>query len=354
MLDTIHLSEFRLESGTVLREVPVAYQTWGTLNEAGDNAVVVCHALTGSTDVEAWWGGLLGPGRALDTDRYFVICPNVPGSPYGSVSPVTTDPDTGEPYGVDFPDVTIRDTVALHKMLLDRLGVQQVAFATGGSMGGMQVLEWAFYGDFVRALIPIAVGGRHSAWCIGWSEAQRQAIFTDPQWKEGRYDPDDPPRSGLATARMMAMVSYRSRPSFERRFGRKQMASDGNTLYAVESYLRYQGDKLVDRFDANCYVHLTYQMDTHDVARGRGPYEEVLQGIQQPALVIGIDTDVLYPLAEQQELVEHLPQAELAVLESTHGHDAFLIEVEALNGIIRAWDERHLSTPSAAGAQVCS
>ncbi|MFO8098057.1 MAG: homoserine O-acetyltransferase [Salinibacter sp.] len=336
------LPEFTLENGTTLQDVPVAYQTWGTLNAAGTNAVLVCHALTGDTDVTDWWDGLLGPGRALDPTEDFVVCLNVPGSPYGSVSPVTKHPGTGALYGPDFPDFTIRDTVRLHRRALEQLGVRRVACAIGGSMGGMQVLEWAFEttdrgAPFVQSLVPIAVGGRHTAWQIGWGEAQRQAITTDPKWRGGDYPPDDPPERGLATARMMAMVSYRSQPSFETRFGREVMSDKDDTPYAVESYLHHQGDKLLDRFDANCYVALTRQMDTHDVARGRGDYETVLSSIEQPALVVGIDSDVLYPLSEQEELVEHLPHATLEVMSSPHGHDAFLIELDVLSGQIAGW-----------------
>lgn len=330
------IPDFTLEDGTVLSDVPVAYQTWGALNEAGDNAIVVCHSLTSDTDAARWWGHFIGPGQALDTDQYFVVCANVIGSPYGAVSPLTLDPATGRPYGADFPQATIRDTVALHKQVLDRLGVRQVAFAIGGSMGGMQALEWAFYGDFVRGIVPIGVGGRHSAWCIGWSESQRQAIYADPRWQEGRYDPADPPSAGLATARMIAMITYRSFGSFQTRFGREK-AEEDDAVFRVESYLRYQGEKLVQRFDANCYIHLTKQMDSHDVARGRGAYVDVLRQIEQHALVVGIDTDILYPLAEQRELARHLPNGELAVLAAPHGHDAFLIEIETLSDIVRSW-----------------
>jgi homoserine O-acetyltransferase len=336
MSETHVFDEHTLESGKRLRRVPVAYHTWGALNEARDNVIVVGHALTGSSDAADWWDGLIGPGRALDTDRFFVICPNVLASPYGSASPLTANPDTGEPYGPDFPRVTIRDTVRLHRRLLDRLGVRRVVLATGGSMGGMQALEWAFEGDdFVEAIAPIAVNGRHAAWQIGWSEAQRQALYADSKWQGGNYE-DDPPRAGLAAARMAAMVSYRSRASFEERFGRGRTNGEDSS-YAVESYLRYQGEKLVGRFDANCYVRLTQQMDSHDVARGRGEYADVLRSIRQPALVVGIDTDVLYPLDEQRALAEHLPNATLEVLRSPHGHDAFLIETETLNVMMRAW-----------------
>jgi homoserine O-acetyltransferase len=342
MSQILRISTFPLENGTTLQDVPVAYQTWGTLNDAADNAVLVCHALTGGTEVDEWWGGLLGPGRALDPTEDFVICLNVPGSPYGSVSPVTTNPDTGVPYGPDFPAFTTRDTVRLHRRALERLGVRQAACAIGGSMGGMHVLEWAFETTddgvpFVQTLVPIAVGGRHTAWQIGWSEAQRQAIYADPRWRDGRYSPDDPPAQGLATARMMAMVSYRSPPSFEERFGRDVMPERDGAPYAVESYLQYQGEKLADRFDANCYVTLTEQMDTHDVARDRGAYEAVLQAIEQPSLVVGINSDVLYPLSEQRALAEHLPQSTLEVLEAPHGHDSFLIELDALNDLVASW-----------------
>ncbi len=336
----LRVPEFRFEDGTRLRDVPIAYRSWGELNAAGDNAVLVCHALTGDTAVDEWWPGLLGAERALDTDRYFVICANVIGSPYGTVSPLSMNPESGERYGPDFPVPTLRDTVALHKLLLEALGVRQVAFAIGGSLGGMQVLEWAFYGDFVRALVPIGVGGRHSAWCIAWSEAQREAIRHDPAWSQGRYPESGGPASGLAIARMIAMISYRSFESFGQRFGRTLNVAGHPAFYAMESYLRYQGEKLVGRFDANCYIRLTQLMDTHDVARGRGEYHAVLGSIQQPALVIGIDSDLLYPLSEQRELAEHLPRAELAILEAAHGHDSFLIEVDAINDMVREWRQR--------------
>lgn len=351
MAKTLTIPTFTLERGPTLRDVPVAYQSWGTLNAAGTNAVVVGHALTGDTDVADWWEGLLGADCALDPTEDFVVCLNVPGSPYGSVSPLTGPPASGTRYGADFPPFTIRDTVRLHRRALTQLGVRRVRCAVGGSMGGMQVLEWAFEttddgAPFVQALAPIAVGGRHTAWQIGWSEAQRQAIYADAKWQDGAYAPDDPPREGLAAARMMAMMSYRSQPSFHERFGREVMTDRDEAPYAAESYLRYQGEKLTGRFDANCYVALTKQMDTHDVARGRGAYEAVLRSIEQPALVVGIDSDVLYPLSEQRELAAHLPRATLEVLEAPHGHDAFLIEREALNRRIATWRRTALSVPT--------
>ena len=330
-------ASFTLESGVVLSQAPVAYRVWGRLNERGDNAILVCHALTGDTDVEAWWPGLIGPGLALDTDRFFVVCANVIGSPYGTVSPVTVSPETGQPYGGSFPIPTIRDTIALHRALLDRIGVRQLALVIGGSLGGMQTLEWAIQGSFVRAIVPIGVGGRHSAWCIAWSEAQRQAIYRDPRWNEGNYSQSNAPTNGLGIARMIAMISYRSFGSFQTRFGRQ--SADGSTehTFEVESYLHHQANKLVGRFDAACYVRLTQKMDTHDISRGRGDYLDVLRRIEQPALVIGVDTDLLYPLAEQRELADALPRGRLAAITAPHGHDAFLIEHQTVNQLVTEW-----------------
>ena len=331
-----HLERFELESGRVLHQVPVAYRTWGELNARGDNAIVICHALTGNTDADEWWGELLGPGQAIDTHRYFVVCANVIASPYGTVSPLTINPQTGKAYGAAFPVTTVRDCVALHRRLLEQLGVTRVAFAIGGSLGGMQVLEWAFHTDFVQGLVPIAVGGRHSAWCIAWSEAQRHAIRSDPRWRGGQYVPDAPPAEGLAVARMMAMISYRSFEEFSERFGRER-SDDG---FHAETYLRHQGQKLVERFDANCYLRLTEIMDTHDVSRGRGDYVEVLRGIELPTLVVGVTTDILYPLSEQRELEACLPNAELAVIDANQGHDAFLIAQDQLGEQVAGWRAR--------------
>ena len=337
MSKVVTIPSFTLESGAELRDVPVAYDTWGKLNPSGTNAVVVGHSLTSDTNAAAWWEGCIGPSAALDTDRYFVVCPNVIGSPYGTVSPISVNPKTGLRYGPDLPQATVRDTVALHKVLLDSLGVRSVAFAIGGSMGGMQVLEWAFFGDYVRGLIPIGVGGEHSAWCIAWSEAQREAIIRDPAWQGGRYGMDEQPSNGLAVARMMAMISYRSAFSFHSRFRRTRRNGLAGSMFNVSSYLHHHGDKLVGRFDANCYVYLTRLMDTHDVARGRGTYEQVLASIKQPTLVIGIESDLLYTLQEQQELSSCIPNATLAVMKGAHGHDTFLIEVDALADLIREW-----------------
>ena len=321
--------DFALECGQTLDGIEIAYRTWGNLDAARGNAILVCHALTGSADVDNWWPGLFGKARVLDPDSRFVICSNVLGGCYGTTGPSSTEPSRRAPYASRFPRITIRDMVALQARLLDELGVERLLLVMGASLGGMQVLEWAAcFPGRVGAMAPIGVGGRHSAWCIGISEAQRQAIYADPGWQDGDYPPDAGPSRGLATARMMAMCSYRSWENFATRFGR------GTTepgAFEVESYLRYQGDKLVQRFDANSYVRLTEAMDSHDVSRGRGDYEQVLSGLDVPALVVSVSSDVLYPPVEQRVLAEHLPQARYRVLESPHGHDGFLIDTNDLD-----------------------
>jgi homoserine O-acetyltransferase len=333
---------FRLDSGERLPSVTVAYRTWGRLGEDGANAVLVCHALTGSPDVAAWWGPLLGAGRALDPARDFVVCSNVLGSCYGTTGPAARRPGSSARWGADFPEITVRDMVRVQARLLEALGVKRLRLVIGGSLGGMQVLEWALvYPDRVDAIAPMAVSPRHSAWCIGVSEAQRQAIYADPRWRGGRYPEDDPPSAGLAAARAIAMLSYRSRESLEARFSRAQ--SDG--VYSVESWLRHHGRALVDRFDANAYVTLTMAMDAHDVGRGRGGWREALAAVRVPALVVSIDSDVLYPPVEQEELAAGLPLGRLATLRSPHGHDAFLIEAAAVNALVAEF-RKEASAPS--------
>ncbi|KAI8900963.1 homoserine O-acetyltransferase [Globomyces pollinis-pini] len=372
-----HLPSFTLESGKVLSNVPVAYKTWGTLNADGSNVLVLCHALSGSCDAEDWWGPLFGNGKTFDPSLFFIFCGNVIGSPYGTVSPLSIDPNTDKPYGPHFPLSTVRDDVRLHKQILDLLGVQKIKYCIGGSMGGMQVLEWSFFGPtYVEHIVPIATSGRHSAWCISWGEAQRQSIYSDPKYANGDYQMSDPPVSGLSAARMTALLTYRSRNSFESRFGRKVMPktalevdsttsfdevhhnegnkyrilrknpSDNNvqestelSVYSAQSYLRYQGDKFINRFDANCYIAITRKLDTHDISRDRGDYKTVLASIQQPTLVIGIATDGLFTAEEQLELGAGIPNAQVVIIESGEGHDGFLLEFAQmrtlLNGFIR-------------------
>jgi len=354
-----------MELGRHLALVDVTYETYGTLNAEGTNAILICHALTGnahaaglappaqrsspsqtgaSSAQPGWWDGVIGPGKAFDTEKYFVVCSNFLGSCYGTTGPASKNPKTGKPYRLNFPQMTVRDMVRVQHELLRHLGVQRLVTISGGSLGGMQVLEWALmYPEMVDSIIPIGTASRHSAWCIGLNEASRLAIFDDPEWKDGNYSAQ--PAKGLALARMIAIISYRSRPSFENRFGRKQslpqsphiwtkLSGENGQLFDVQQYLRYQGKKLVDRFDAATYIYITRAMDLHYVTRGRGELEEVLGSIKASTLCVGISSDVLYPVEEQKELASLIPSAEYGELDSPHGHDAFLIEFDQLNHLI--------------------
>ncbi len=352
-----------LERGGTLAPVDLAFETYGRPNAAGDNAVLVAHALTGSAhaagthddeQVPGWWDPLIGPGKAIDTDRFFVVSINVLGGCYGSTGPSSPRPDGEAPWGPDFPRYTMRDVVRAQKRLLERLGVTRLAAVVGGSMGGMQVLEWAaMEPDFVGAIVPIASCARHSAWAIGLNAVARRAITADPAWNGGRYPRSAQPEAGLGLARAIAMLSYRSFDSLEAKFGRERVeaarsgeveddAGRSDVLarmlsvgFEIESYLEYQGVKLSQRFDANTYLYLTRAMDDHDLTEGRGPLREVLGGMTMPALVVGIDSDVLYPEAEQRDIAERLPNARYATLRSPHGHDAFLIEFPQLAAHLR-------------------
>ena len=338
----------RLELGGVLEHVTVAFETYGELNREGDNAILLEHALTGSAhaagvqgglqgergEVPGWWDPLIGPGKPIDTARYFIVCSNVLGGCYGTTGPSSANPATGEPYGLTFPRYTVRDMVEVQRRLLDRLGVCTLHAVVGGSMGGMQVLEWAAtHPERVRRIVPIAIGARHSAWAIGLNEVARRAITADPAWRGGRYDPRTPPETGLGLARAVAMLSYRSVDSLEAKFGRDRVSASRELLahsFEIESYLAYQGVKLVKRFDANTYLYLTRAMDDYDLAEGRGRLADVLTRLKMPALVMGIDSDVLYPEAEAKALAKGLPNASYARITSPHGHDAFLIEFPQL------------------------
>ena len=330
-----------LECGTFLDRVTVAYRTWGQLSVSGDNAVVVCHALTGSADADLWWGDLIGPGKALDPGRDFIVCSNVLGSCYGTTGPTSPRSDDVTDWGPDFPPISVRDMVQVQRLLLDALGVRRIRLVIGGSLGGMQALEWAVSDPRVASTVTIAATARHSAWCIAQSEAQRAAIAADPRWCGGRYRPENPPASGLAAARMMAMCSYRTPASFEDRFGR---AAQPNGDFHISDWLHHHGGALVDRFDANSYVTLTRAMDRHDVGRGRGGVERALESISFPVLVVSVDSDGLYPPTEQQELARLIPGAELHTLHSPHGHDGFLIEVEDLEARVRCFRDAVEST----------
>lgn len=329
----------KLQYGGVLEHVAVAYETYGELNARADNAVLICHALTGSAhaagthgseQLPGWWDPLIGPGKAIDTRRHFVVCSNVLGGCYGTTGPSSIDPKSGTAYRLGFPRYTIRDMVEVQRRLIDRLGIESLKLVTGGSMGGMQVLEWAaIYPERVRGMLPIAVGARHSAWAIGLNEVARRAITSDPAWQGGDYPFDRQPEVGLGLARAIAMLSYRSMGSLDDKFGRDRAGVGDDLLgvsFEIESYLRYQGVKLVERFDANTYLYITRAMDDYDLGEGRGRLKDVVPRITVPALVLGISSDVLYPEAEPRELSRLLPNASYACINSPHGHDAFLIE----------------------------
>lgn len=321
-----------LESGVVLPHVTVGYHAWGTLNAARDNVVVVCHALTGSSDVVSWWPGFIGEGRALDPTRDFIVCSNVIGSCYGTTGPGTPEWDAA--FGADpsAPAITIRDQVEVQRRWLRALDVRGIRLVIGGSMGGMQALEWALAEpDLVRTIGVLAAPARHYAWALALSAAQRRAIMADATW------PDGDAADGLAVARMVAMISYRSAASMDARFNRSSDPSGG---FAVAGWLDRHGQRLVERFNARTYVALSHALDSHDVGRGRGDMATALRAIHQPAFVLGITTDVLYPPHEMQALADGLPDARLSWLDSPYGHDAFLIELEEVSERIRAFREQ--------------
>ncbi len=339
---------FALEGGGFLPPITLAYETWGELDAAGTNAVLVCHALTGDSHAAGpigpghptagWWDPVIGPGRALDTDRLFVVCANVVGGCQGTTGPASPHPSDGDPYGSRFPVVSVRDMVRSQAVLADHLGVTAWLSVIGGSMGGMQVLEWGvMFPDRVRSLIPIATTGAASAQQIAYGTVGRKAIALDPKWRGGDYygaAAGDGPHEGLAIARALAQITYRSDDVFTDRFGREPVESlDGFSMwqrFEVERYLEYHGDKLVRRFDANTYLLLSKAMDLHDIGRGRGGVDTALRRVDAPTLVMGINSDTLYWPPQQLRLVEALRaygvRADYAVIDSPHGHDAFLLE----------------------------
>jgi homoserine O-acetyltransferase/O-succinyltransferase len=353
---------FALEGGGLLRGVTLAYETWGTLAPAADNAVLVCHALTGDSHAAGgldpghptpgWWGDVIGPGRAIDTDRWFVVCVNVLGGCQGTTGPASPHPDDGRPWASRFPVVTIRDMVRTQAAVADHLGIDRWALVAGGSMGGMQVLEWGvMYPDRVGALLPIATAAAASAQQIGWWSSGRRTISMDPGWRGGEYydaAPGEGPHEGLATARMVSMMTFRSDDVFSARFGREVVEPvEGFSLwqrFQVERYLEYQGHKLVRRFDANSYLLLTKAMDLHDLGRGRGGMAGAFARVRAPLLSVGVGSDILYPPHQSREIVELATAAGLdatfAELDSPHGHDAFLIESDQLGAMIRAFIDR--------------
>jgi homoserine O-acetyltransferase/O-succinyltransferase len=332
---------FRLERGGVLPGVRVAYETWGTLDGDGGNAVLVEHALTGDSHVVGppgpghptggWWEGLIGPGRALDTDRFFVVCANVLGGCQGTTGPSSSAPDDGR-WGSRFPEVTVGDQVRVEAALADALGIDRWACVVGGSMGGMRALEWAVaLPERVATLFFLASGAVATADQIGTQTTQQAAIRADPRWAGGDYPLADPPLDGLGIARRVAHLTYRSAFELGERFGH-EVQDDGR--FAVASYLDHHADKLGRRFDAGSYVVLTETMNSWDVGRGRGGVEAALARVTARALVAGVDSDRLYPLEQQQQVADALG-VPLHVIGSPYGHDGFLIEVDAVGELLK-------------------
>jgi homoserine O-acetyltransferase/O-succinyltransferase len=341
----------RLELGGELPGYRLAYRTWGSLSSRADNAIVVCHALTGSADADEWWKALFGVGKALDPERDFIVCSNVLGGCYGSTGPTSLDRH-GRRYGSAFPKLTIRDQVQAQMRLADALGVRQIRLVLGGSMGGLQALEWALLDSGrVQSLAVVAASACHSAWCLSWSEAQRLALRADANFCDGNYSSEDAPAAGLGAARAIAMMTYRSPIALERRYGREDSATVfGNRAqapedFATRAWLRHHADRFVMRFDANTYLTLLGAMDTHDVGRGRGGVSAALKRISQPALIVSISSDGLYPPSEQRAMHDALPDATLVQIESIHGHDGFLIDAASLEPHVTRFSSRVIASP---------
>jgi homoserine O-acetyltransferase len=336
-----------LDSGGTLSPVQIAYQTYGALNAARSNAILVCHALTGDQHVAnehpvtgkpGWWSLMVGPGRPIDTDRYFVICSNLLGGCMGSTGPASINPQTGKPYALDLPVITVRDMVRAQAMLLDHLGIETLFAATGGSMGGMQVLQWAAsFPDRLFAAIPIATGSRHSSQNIAFHEVGRQAIMADPDWRGGRYlEEGKNPHKGLAVARMAAHITYLSDEALHRKFGRSLQDREALTFgfdadFQIESYLRHQGMTFVDRFDANSYLYMTRAMDYFDLALDYdGKLAKAFAGCHTRFCCVSFTSDWLFPTAENRTIVHALNAAGANVsfveVETDRGHDAFLLD----------------------------
>lgn len=355
-IKTFTFDSLKLDCGETLAPVTLAYHTYGKLENDKSNAVFIFHALTGDAQpagytcggARGWWDPLIGPGKVFDTNRYFVVCSNVLGGCYGSTGPASLNPDTGKPYGIKFPIVTIRDMVRAQCRLLDHLGISRLKLAAGGSMGGMQALEWGVtYPERVEKLIAVGTPGRLSPQAIAYNEVGRQAIMLDPYWRLGNYYGREVPAAGLNIARMVGTITYRSEESLQLKFGRSFANRNGRLenpyvkltdRFDVESYLQYQGSALVKRFDPNTYIYLTKAMDLHDVGRGYPSYEHALGRIEIPSLFVGISTDILFPAFQQQELVEIINrqggQAQYREILSPHGHDAFLMEFDLVEPLL--------------------
>jgi homoserine O-acetyltransferase len=323
--------KFELESGGYLSGFQLKYSTAGTLNKDRSNVIWITHALTGSSDALDWWKGLFGPGAAFDLNKYFVICANGLGGCYGSTGPLSINPETGKTYYHSFPLLTHRDSVRAFDLLREYLDLPSIHTLIGGSLGGQQVLEWAILKPgLIKNIVPIACNAWHSPWGIAFNEAQRMAIAADPTWKENsaRAGVD-----GMKAARAIAMISYRTYSIYNNTQGETESKKIDD--FRAASYQRYQGDKLANRFNAFTYWIFSKAMDNHNVARGRQATEAVLSKIKSNTLVVGIESDILFPISEQQYLAKHIPNAQLAEIKSDYGHDGFLVEFDQLNVILQ-------------------
>lgn len=351
----VRFDSLLLDCGATLTPIDVAYETYGELNAARSNAILILHAFSGDAHAAGvshndgkpgWWDNMIGPGRAFDTTQYFVICSNVLGGCKGTTGPACVNPATGLPYGMTFPVISISDMVRLQKKLVNHLGVERLLAVAGGSMGGMQVLEWAVaYPEAVACAIPIATTSRHSAQQIAFNEVGRQAIMADPDWCEGNYYDKKPPARGLSVARMVGHITYMSddsmREKFGRRFRQQEPLPDFSSVFEVESYLRYRGSQFVDRFDANSYLYITKAMDLFDVTNGHGSLAAALEHAKSRFLVISFTSDWLYPTYQSLEIVSALRGRNRDVafceLQTNYGHDAFLVDVVEQTELIRGF-----------------
>jgi len=331
-----------LDCGIALSPVDVAYETYGDLNAQKSNAILIEHAFSGDAHAAGeggWWSNMIGPGKGFDTDRYFVICSNVIGGCRGTTGPGSVNPATGCPWAMSFPPITISDMVRLQKKLIHHLGIERLLAVAGGSMGGMQALEWAVtYPDSVLAALPIATTARHSAQQIAFNEVGRQAIMADPDWNEGNYYNSRPPARGLAVARMVGHITYMSDASMRQKFGRR--LRPGENKFEVESYLHYRGSQFVERFDANSYLYITRAMDSYDLTQ-RGSLPKLFENLGTRFLVLSFTSDWLYPAYQSLEIVSALRSRNCDVaycnLNSQYGHDAFLVEVNEQTDLVRGF-----------------
>ena len=333
----LKIGDVGLEDGEVLKDVTIAYQSWGELNAKKDNAILVNHAMTGWSDVAGWWPSMVGPGLPFDTNKYFVVCPNVIGGCQGSTGPSSLAPD-GKRYGSRFPSLTIRDMVKAEIQFSDVLGIEKYRLAVGPSLGGMRSLEWAVQLPHrVGAICTIGSSAVATGDQIGTWSIELRAIKTDPNFNNGDYyEQDAGPIAGMGIARRIAHLTYRTEAEMDIRFGR-ELQGDDTGRYAVESYLDHQADKLAHRFDANTYIALTEAMISHDIGRGRGGVAAALESISVPVVAVSIDTDRLFPVRLQAEIADFAPHAApLVTISSPFGHDGFLVEVESVGDVIRA------------------